>query len=135
MTSNWWGQSWGRTCEPVRLTKLGTCLTHPTSLPYTRTRIVAGQKLVGYTTPLPGNPPRLLYREARSLQRLPLPTIGVKKEGGCLPARLPLNAFTAIQAVGMPERFVQLSPFAYTRPCHGQNRTTLLTGTTTLSQV
>ena len=29
-----------------------------------------------------------------------------------MPARLPLNAFTAIQAVGMPERFVQLSPFA-----------------------
>ena len=65
VTSNWWGQSWGRTCEPVRLTKLGTCLTHPTSLPYTRIRIVAGQRLVGYTTPLPGNPPRLLYREAR----------------------------------------------------------------------
>ena len=65
VTSNWWGQSWGRTCEPVSLTKLGTCLTHPTSLPYTRTRIVAGQRLVRYTTPLPGNPPRLLYREAR----------------------------------------------------------------------
>ena len=104
VTSNWWGQSWGRTCEPVRLTKLGTCLTHPTSLPYTRTRIVAGQRLVGYTTPLPGNPPRPAAA--------PLPTIGVKKEGACLPARLPLNAFTAIQAVGMPERFVQLSPFA-----------------------
>ena len=90
VTSNWWGQSWGRTCEPVRLTKLGTCLTHPTSLPYTRTRIVAGQRLVGYTTPL----------------------------SGWLPACLPLNAFTAIQAVGMPERFVQLSPFAlYTEHC------------------
>ena len=54
VTSNWWGQSWGRTCEPVRLTKLGTCLTYPTSLPYTRTGMVAGQRLVGYTTPLPG---------------------------------------------------------------------------------
>ena len=29
VTSNWWGQSWGRSSEPVRLTKFGPAPHHP----------------------------------------------------------------------------------------------------------
>ena len=73
VTSNWWGQNWGLSSEPVRLTKFGAC-----PLPQ-----VAGHRLVGYTgRPAPVPP------------SLSLSALGVKKGGGAralshLPAYLP----------------------------------------------